>query len=301
MINGFEDFCLWVYVTVDDFWKTVEPQFKRPGPAPLCSDSELLTMVLVGECRGWDVETEMLNNWRMYRGLFPNQPCQSRFNRRRRQLSDGLRLLRQGLVARLDLSMERLCAIDSHPLPVVAFHHAPRASRLWWAYGADIGYCASKGINFFGYRLHLLVTLGGLVLDYAVAPASVRDLPVAQDLLDTQYDRTVLGDGAYLSQPVAAELWTERAIELLTLPRVNQRVQLPPAFHHPFKAARFIIETVNSQLEAQFNIQRNHARSFWGLTTRLHAKLTAHTLCVYLNRLLEVPHFLEIKALAFSN
>lgn len=301
MINGFEDFCLWVYVTVDDFWKTVEPSFKRPGPAPLCSDGELLTMVLVGECRGWDIETEMLSNWRMHRSLFPHQPSQSRFNRRRRQLSDGLRLLRQVLLNRLDLSRERLCAIDSHPLPVVAFHHAPRASRLWLAQEADIGYCAAKGVYFFGYRVHLLVTLAGLILDYALAPASVRDLPVAEDLLYTQYDRTVLGDGAYLSQPVAAELRTERMIELLTLPRVNQRQQLPPAFHHPFKAARFIIETVNSQLQAQFNIQRNHARSFWGLTTRLHAKLTAHTLCIYLNRLLGVPDFLQIKALAFSN
>jgi hypothetical protein len=78
-------------------------------------------------------------------------------------------------------------------------------------------------------------------------------------------------------------------------------VQLPKTFHHAFKAARFIIETVNSQLSQQFNIQRNHARSFWGLTSRLHAKLTAHTLCIYLNRLLEVPDFLQIKALAFSN
>lgn len=301
MINGFEDFCLWVYVIVDDFWQTVEPCFKRPGPAPLCSDSELLTMVLVGECCGWDIETEMLNNWRMHRALFPHQPCQSRFNRRRRQLSQGLSLLRQGLLGRLDLAMERLCAIDSHPLPVVAFHHAPRAARAWTMHQADIGWCAAKRVYFFGYRLHLLITLEGLILDYALAPASVRDLPIAQELLVDWHDLTVLGDGAYLSRPVAAELRAERAIDLLTLPRANQRVQLPPAFHHPFKAARFIIETVNSQLEAQFNIQRNYARSFWGLTTRLHAKLTAHTLCVYLNRLLEVPHFLQIKALAFSN
>jgi hypothetical protein len=301
MIDGFDDFCLWVYVTVDDIWQTVEHYFKRPGPQPQCSDSELLTMILVGECCGWEMETEMLNYWRAYRRLFPHQPTQSRFNRRRRQLSQGLQLLRQALLSQLDLTAERLCAIDSHPLPVVAFHHAPRAAREWAMHQADIGWCASKRMHFFGYRLHLLVTLEGLVLDYALAPASVRDLPIAQELLAAQYDRIVLGDGAYLSRPVAAELRTARAIQLLTLPRVNQRLQLPKSFHRPFKAARFIIETVNSQLEAQFNIQRNHARSFGGLTARLHAKLTAHTLCVYLNRLLAAPHFLQIKALAFSN
>ncbi|MHB8748561.1 MAG: IS982 family transposase, partial [Aggregatilineales bacterium] len=35
------------------------------------------------------------------------------------------------------------------------------------------------------------------------------------------------------------------------------------------------------------------------LCTRLLTKLTAHTLCVYLNRLLGKPNFLQIKALAF--
>lgn len=301
MIDSFDDFCLWMYVTVDDFWQTMAHHFKRPGPPPQCSDSELLTMVLVGECCGWDVETEMLNYWRVYRGLFPHQPSQSRFNRRRRQLSNGLRLLRQRLLGELDLATERLCAIDSHPLPVVAFHHAPRASCEWTTHQADIGWSASKRMHFYGYRLHLLVTLEGLILDYALAPASVRDLPMAEEMLTSQSGLTVLGDKAYIDKTRAAHLWAERFIQLLTLPRVNQRVQLPQVFHYPFKAARLIIETVNSQLSEQFNIQRNHARSFWGLTSRLHAKLTAHTLCVYLNRLFGVPEFLQIKALAFSN
>lgn len=30
------------------------------GPAAECSDSELLTMALVGECRGWAEETVLL-------------------------------------------------------------------------------------------------------------------------------------------------------------------------------------------------------------------------------------------------
>jgi len=51
MIENFDDFCLWVYVTVDDIWQTIAPIFTRPGPAPKCSDSELLTMALVGDGR----------------------------------------------------------------------------------------------------------------------------------------------------------------------------------------------------------------------------------------------------------
>jgi len=51
MIADFDDFCMWVYVIVDDIWKEIAPLFRRPGPKPVCSDSELITMALVGECR----------------------------------------------------------------------------------------------------------------------------------------------------------------------------------------------------------------------------------------------------------
>ena len=53
MITSYDDFCTWMFVIVDDIWQVIAPLFKRPGPQPVCSDSELLTMALVGECRGW--------------------------------------------------------------------------------------------------------------------------------------------------------------------------------------------------------------------------------------------------------
>jgi hypothetical protein len=34
---------------------------------------------------------------------------------------------------------------------------------------------------------------------------------------------------------------------------------------------------------------------------RLYTKLTTHTLCLYINRLIEKPEFLQIKSLAFPN
>ena len=95
MINNFDDFCLWMYVIVDDIWQEIVPYFKRPGPEPICSDSELLTMALVGECRGWNMETELLSHWYEHQDLFPHIPSQSRFNRRRRHLQDAFQLIYQ--------------------------------------------------------------------------------------------------------------------------------------------------------------------------------------------------------------
>ena len=62
-----------------------------------------------------------------------------------------------------------------------------------------------------------------------------------------------------------------------------------------------MIETVTSQHEAQFSFETNRAHTLWGLCARLYTKLTAHTPCIYINRLLGAPDYLKIKQLAFHN
>jgi hypothetical protein len=299
MIDSFDDFCLWMYVMVDELWQQIAPVFKRPGPEPECSDSELLTMALVGECRGWDEETTLLSNWQEHRDLFPVIPSQSRFNRRRRALMNAFNLIRQTVLRLLDLSADGQGAIDSLPVPVVKFHLVPGSSGDWAAHGADFGKVASKKQTIFGFKLHLLVSLGGVILDFALAPASAADLTVGAELLAEHTDLTVFGDKGYISAPLARQLLRDNRLKLLTLPRRNQANQLPEAVSRTFNAVRQIIETVNGQLTEQFHLQLNHAHSFWGLCTRLLTKLAAHTLCIYLNRLLANPNFLQIKALAF--
>jgi hypothetical protein len=206
MITEFEDFCTWVFVVVDDIWKQVAPFFKRPGPAPDCSDSELIAMALIGECRGWHMETELLCCWKEHRDMFPCIPSQSRFNRRRRNLMQGFTLIRQILLRSLDLSLDRQCIIDSLPTPVVQFHLVPGSTGDWRAFGATFGKVPTKKQTIFGYRLHLLITLGGLILDFELTPANTSDLEAGFELLREHTDLEVLGDKAYISAPKAQEL-----------------------------------------------------------------------------------------------
>jgi len=299
MIENFDDFCLWMYVIIDDVWRDIAPLFKRPGPRAQCSDSELLTMALVGECRGWVLETEMLSYWQEHRDLFPYIPSQSRFNRRRRQLMDGFNLIRCTVLGMLDLAQDQQCTIDSLPIPVVQFHLVPSATGDWDVHGADFGKVPSKKQTIFGYKLHLLVTLKGVIVDFVLAPASVPDLTVGEEMLSAHTDLSVFGDKAFISAAVATQLLTNNRIRLHTIPRANQTVQLPPELRRLHNQVRQIIETVNGQLVEQFHIECNHAHTFWGLCTRLLTKLTAHTLSIYLNRLLGLPEPLQIKALAF--
>lgn len=302
MIETFEDFCLWIYVLVDDFWKEIESTFKHPRQKPLCSDSELLSMILISEAKGWDVETEALSHWQAHRDLFPVIPSQSRFNRRRRQLSDALKLLRQKLIAGLDVAQDPFCAIDSLPLPVVQFHHAPRASNNWREHEAQIGYVSAKKQYIFGYRLQVLLTLRGVIVDFMLVPAAYKDSQAVIELLARHPQRRVLADKGFVSQPVKEELWELEKTLLLATTRKNQKKNpLPEALRKLIPHWREICETVNSQLVEQFHIQRNHARSFYGFCARLCAKLTAHTISVYLNRLFGEVEFLQIKQLAFPN
>jgi hypothetical protein len=301
MITDFEDLCTWVYVIVDDIWQEIEPYFKRPDPKPACSDSELIAMVLIGEAVGWDVETEMLSHWEEHRDLFPNIPSQSRFNRRRRNLMMAFNLIRRVILEVLDLAQDRQCVIDSLPIPVVQFYLAPEYTDNWKAYGAAFGKVPSRSETIFGYKLHLLTTLGGVILDFELAPANAPDLDVGVEMLSGHSYLDVLGDKAYISVDKAAELWQHNHVRLLTIPRRNQRKQISDSLKKLFNKARQIIETVNGQLSEQFNIEKNRAHTFWGLGTRLYAKLTAHTLCIYINRLLGKPDFLQMKALAFPN
>lgn len=301
MIDHFDDFCLYMFVTIDDIWNQIKSLYKRPGPKPVCSDSELITMVVVGECRGWDLETDMLSHWREHRHLFPHCPSQSRFNRRRRYLHRAFNHIRQRIVSQLDLAYDPHCVIDSLPIEVVRFHLVPASTGDWAAYGARFGKIQSKKQMIFGYKLHLLLAGNGLIRDFALASANVPDLEMGLEILYHHPDLSVWGDKAYISQPAAKALARANRTRLLTLPRRNQKKQVPKPYRRRFNGFRQIIETVNSQLVELFNIETNHAHTFLGLCTRLYGKLTAHTLCIYINRLIGEPHFLHIKKLAFPN
>lgn len=302
MIAEFDDFCLWMYVIVDELWRELPAEYKpRSGPEPDCGDAELLTMALVGECRGWATETALVKEWRARRHLFPRVPERTRFNRRRRNLLHAINAIRQGALTILELARDRQCAIDSLPVPVLQFHLVPGSpsAATWKGAGAAFGKVPTKKQTIFGFKLHLLVTLNGVIRDFILAPANASDLTVGAELLRAQRDLAAIGDKAYISAPLAEELRADRAVDLLTVPRRNQRAQLPAGRRRLLHRWRQIVETVNDQLTEQFAIGRHHAHTFRGRCARLYTKLAAHTLCVYVNRLTGAPDWLQIKALAF--
>ncbi len=287
MIGDFVDLCTYVYAVTDEVYRAVvAPYDARPGPRSGFTESELLTVSIVAELVGLDAETRCLAYLRRnHPTLFPLLPERSRYNRRRRQLAEATNRVRGAVMERLWRVLEAegvdLCAIDSVPVPAVGFHHARHDHR--WYGEAAYGRVASKKQTIYGFKLHLLISACGLVLDFALVAANAADGALAEQLLIDKAGLTVLGDKGYVNGPLHQLLAWRNDLTVLTPRRKNQRDLLPAALTRAINQARQIIETVNSQLVDQLALQRNRAKSVGGLATRIHAKLAAHTLGLYLN------------------
>jgi len=87
--------------------------------------------------------------------------------------------------------------------------------------------------------------------------------------------------------------------KLIIPPRDNQKENsLNDEEKWFLKKYRKMVETTNSLLCEQFNMQYTRAKSRWGLQNRIIAKLTSLTLAAFLNFLIDEP-LLHIKELIF--
>jgi len=152
MIPDFAELCLMLFVMIDDHYRALPPDLKPRGEQAECSDSELLTMLVVSECMGWQRETEHVSQWARHRDLFPHQSVRTRLNRRRRALVATLATLRGRVLPALALALDRQCVVDSVPVPVIAYPLVPGAhnagtGRSW---GADVGGIPAKSSTCSG-------------------------------------------------------------------------------------------------------------------------------------------------------
>ena len=91
--------------------------------------------------------------------------------------------MRRMMLAGMELIWDEQCVVDSLPIPVVQFHLAPQSRGDWPAHGANYGRVSSKKMTIFGFKLHMLIPISGLILDFELAPASVGDLAIGRERL----------------------------------------------------------------------------------------------------------------------
>ena len=277
-----EDLFVYVYVLVDDAVSSGAIAIAaRPGPAPGCSDAELLTIAVVRHLLGRRSEAgflaEVARDWAH---LFPRLPCQSEANRRIRWLWGAFEQLRAMLAARLP---EDDCQqIDTSALPVKHTSRV-RGSDGWAGPGnglaARFGRDAAHAEWFYGFRLAIRADLGSRVVRaWGIVPAAVNERDVADDLLDTgPPPRDLLLDKGFAGAVFAARQ-AARGTAVLIPPAKGQRHTMPPILQKIIAQWRNRIETTFGEITGQMELARHGAHTFWGLLTRTAATIAAHTL-----------------------
>jgi hypothetical protein len=288
-IGSVEDLFTACFVVIDDLYRQWAPRevTQRPGPAPSLSDAEVITIAVVGELFGLDVEAR----WyalvqHQFKALFPGVNQRSRFNRRRRDLWQVTHLLRYRLVEQMTNSYDPWRIIDSFPLVVANWGRRSRV-RLARDEGG-FGRAHAKEFRFFGYRVHLLITLNGLITNFVLAPANYTDTAMAPEVVEGIEGIYLIGDKAYSSPPLMRQL-AEQDIAVAALRNRKWWPELPGQTAQLIKSIRQTIETVGSQLTQVFHIERTLAKSTWGIKTRLMDKLLAHSLGYFLNGMMDRP------------
>ena len=277
------DFIVVVYCLVADVFASVvgDQRLRRRGPSPLLTDSEVITMEIVGEFLGIDTDKGIWEYFhRHWQAWFPALGSRSQFARQASDLWNVKQRIQQALARALGASTADLHILDGHPMPVAGRTRARSCKRFRGV--ATIGYCASKDQYYYGLHGHLLITENGLITAYTVTGATVDERDAAWDLLDDVMGK-LLGDKGYLSAFFKSVLM-EHSLQLETPVRKNMKEERSSAERHALLTIRRRIETVIGQLTDHFHIEKVWARDLWHLTSRIARKLLAHTIGFFLNR-----------------
>lgn len=255
----------------------------RCGVVPKFSDLEVITLGITAEAFGFDSENLLFH--RLHHECkedLPNLISRRQFNARRKLTARLAEEIRKDVAAAIDGSEGVFC-IDSKPVKVCQNARAKRCSmgRDNVDEAPDWGYCASQGLYYYGYKLHAVCGIRGVIHSYDMTAASVHDLQYLNDVRWEYHDCMMLGDKGYLSAEVQKNLFEVTIISLEVPYRLNQKNWRPPAW--AYKRFRKRIETVFSQLNDNLMMIRNYAKQPCGLFTRTAGKIAAMTFMQYVN------------------
>lgn len=278
---------------VDEF---CPPPPVRVGPGrPLTfTDNLVMKMDLLGRLSGIRGETELLRHLeRFYAWLFPQLPSQSWLWRRLARLAPKLEDLRHHLRHELGVDLEDIRIVDTLPLPLFKTWRPGRGNGFDLA---DWGHCASKKLDYFGFKLMLSVTPDGIPDFYDLCSARPHDLNAIEELVSTLHGGLGLADKGFISQERLQRLRQTQDTLVLTYKRSNQKAQNSTLEQWLLGQYRQRIETTGSQLVDLLHIEDLGAKTDHGLAKRVIGAMAAFTLGIYLNFLLG-RELLAVKAL----
>jgi len=274
-----EDLIITVFCLVDDQLRKLlgGRKLRQRGFKPSLTDSEVITMEIVGEFLGHDQDK---HTWQYFKEhwshFFPAIPDRTNFARQAANLHVIKRMTQERLAKTLRAYDDQLHIIDGLPMPVCKFTRAyfSRAFKETAAYS----YCAAKKERYYGFRGHIVISSLGVVTEATFTAANIDERDVCPFLTE-KIRGLLLGDKGFIRPKLINEL-ALRGLYLQTPVRQNMEEARPRQFLSWITSTRRLIETVIGQLSERFQIEKVRARDLWHQASRFWRKILAHTVCV---------------------
>jgi Transposase DDE domain len=286
--NDIETLATALYVKIDDMlkdWPDLAPQRPGTGTALTLSDAELLAMAVMSALLGFRSERRWLRYANMHlAGMFPRRIGQSGYNKRLRKAFFLLIRVIRMLAMDTSLWSDDVWVVDSTPVQCGCSRETvTRSDAAGWA---EYGYCASHSRYFWGLRLHLVCTLHGLPVLFALAGAKADErevllgmLEAGADVMSSHPGQTLIGDKNYFGRGFEDEL-TQRDLALL---RPVRKGEARRAGQHLLKPLRQVIESVNWTLKGQLDLEQHGGRTPEGIIARVLTRILALTAAIWHN------------------
>jgi hypothetical protein len=276
-----------LYVKTDDLlrqYPDLAPWRPRIGLQPRLSDAELVTLAVMQALLGYTSESRWIRHAHAHLGhLFGYLPGQSGYNRRLRAAAGLITTLIRMLAADTSLWSDDVWVADSTPVECGRSRDTARRSDL--AGWAEYGYCASHSRWFWGLRLHLLCTLAGLPVGFALTGAKADERLVLLGILADpaltagRATQTIIGDRNYYGRGFEATLADGR-IALLRPARKGEPQRAGTRFLKPL---RQIIESVNDTFKGQLDLEQHGGHTPAGVAVRVLQRILALTAAIWHN------------------
>jgi hypothetical protein len=292
--NDIDTLATALYVRADDLLKQrpdLAPWRPQVGLQPRLSDAELVTLAVMQALLGYTSESRWLRHARVHLGhLFPYLPGQPGYNRRLRAAAGLITALIRLLAADTSLWADDVWVIDSTPVECGRSRDTARRSDL--AGWAEYGYCASHSRYFWGLRLHLVATLGGLPVAFALTGAKADErqtllaiLAADPALATSRPGQTLIADRQYYG----AQFETALAAQRLRLLRPARKGERERTGAHLFKPLRQTIESINQTFKSQLDLERHGGHTPAGVTVRVLQRILALTAAIWHNNHTSAP------------
>ncbi len=276
-----------LYVRTDDLLRQfpdLAPWRPAIGLQPRLPDAELVTLAVMQALLGYTSEARWVRHTHAHLGhLFRYLPGQSGYNRRLRAAAGLITTLIRMLAADTSLWTDDVWVADSTPVECGRSRETARRSDL--AGWAEYGYCASHSRYFWGLRLHLLCTLQGLPVGFALAGAKADERQVLLDILADPAltacrDRQIIiADKNYYGHNFEAVL-ADDGICLLRPARKGEPERAGTRF---FKPLRQVIESINDTFKGQLDLEQHGGHTPEGVMVRVLQRILALTAAIWHN------------------